>query len=605
MKKIILLIFIISSHTLMAQNVGIGTSIPLQKLHVEGTTYLNGNVGIGNATPAFPLSFAPALGDKISLWSNSTNSYGFGIQGSLLQIHTDIPAADIAFGYGSSVAFTEVMRIKGNGNIGIGLSTPTAKLSISANGTELTGTALGNTFTTNAGILGSTPGSQLSLANIGFLSSNNSSLGIRAHRNSAGTDWMSTALLFGYDVDNTVSAGGFLALAANGNIGIGTSSPFFPLTFKDDLGEKISLYGNANSNYGIGVQAGTLQIHSDAVGADIAFGVRSGGSFTENMRIKGNGNTGIGTTNPLAKLQVSAGDVSLALFGPNSYGGQLYVGAANNQATLLTAQVIATDGNLHLDPAPGKNMYLGYFQPRDIYMNSSGGNVGIGNSNPTYQLDISNRMRIRSGGNNSVSAGLWLNNNANNLATFIGMEDDTHVGFFGIGTGWKFGMNTQNGALKINGSEGTSGQVLVSNGSSAAAGYTTIGNVLVTDMRVGSGSIDMLSIGSEYLLPQLSHTITLTRRSRLIISGNTSFQQVICIGCTDAKGELRLKINGSIFTSQLYSVAASSFGNASICNYMPVLEAGTYTIDFYIYFGGGPQHFAYPKYSSFIILPVD
>lgn len=94
---------------------------------------VNGNVGIGNANPGFPLSFAPTLGDKISLWSNSSNSYGFGIQGSLLQIHTDINGADIAFGYGSSTAFTETMRIKGTGNVGIGTNAPGEKLSVSGN----------------------------------------------------------------------------------------------------------------------------------------------------------------------------------------------------------------------------------------------------------------------------------------------------------------------------------------------------------------------------------------------------------------------------------------------------------------------------------------
>src|SRR2546423_991617 len=72
--------------------------------------YAGGNVGVGTATPGFPLTFADVLGDKISLWGQSGNSYGFGIQGALLQIHADTAGADIAFGYGSSGAFTELMR---------------------------------------------------------------------------------------------------------------------------------------------------------------------------------------------------------------------------------------------------------------------------------------------------------------------------------------------------------------------------------------------------------------------------------------------------------------------------------------------------------------
>ena len=48
-----------------AQNVGIGTTTPLQKLHVEGTTYLNGNVGIGTTNPNAPLGFPAVLGKKL------------------------------------------------------------------------------------------------------------------------------------------------------------------------------------------------------------------------------------------------------------------------------------------------------------------------------------------------------------------------------------------------------------------------------------------------------------------------------------------------------------------------------------------------------------
>ncbi|HMS56284.1 MAG TPA: hypothetical protein PKA27_12870 [Fimbriimonadaceae bacterium] len=98
--------------------------------NISGTA-LAGKVGIGSSGGAFPLTFASTLGDKISLYGATGNHYGFGIQGSLLQIHSDSIAADIAFGYGTSTSFTERMRIKGNGNVGIGTISPTSKLHLS------------------------------------------------------------------------------------------------------------------------------------------------------------------------------------------------------------------------------------------------------------------------------------------------------------------------------------------------------------------------------------------------------------------------------------------------------------------------------------------
>jgi hypothetical protein len=97
----------------------------------NGTVSFSGNVGIGTGAPGFPLNFASALGDKISLYGNSGNHFGFGIAPSLLQIHADVNSSDIAFGYGNSASMTELMRIKGNGNVGIGTSNPEGKLHVS------------------------------------------------------------------------------------------------------------------------------------------------------------------------------------------------------------------------------------------------------------------------------------------------------------------------------------------------------------------------------------------------------------------------------------------------------------------------------------------
>lgn len=88
----------------------------------------NGNVGIGTTTPGFPLAFADTLGDKIALFGQSGNHWGFGIQNALLQIHTADNSGDIAFGYGQSSSFTETMRVRGNGRVGIGLTNPAALL---------------------------------------------------------------------------------------------------------------------------------------------------------------------------------------------------------------------------------------------------------------------------------------------------------------------------------------------------------------------------------------------------------------------------------------------------------------------------------------------
>lgn len=92
------------------------------------------NVGIKTKTPAYPLAFSDETGDKISfsggVTNNTTNHFGIGIRTSQFQVYTPTVNDDILFGIGRSAAFTEKVRIKGTGAVGIGVSNPDGLLDV-------------------------------------------------------------------------------------------------------------------------------------------------------------------------------------------------------------------------------------------------------------------------------------------------------------------------------------------------------------------------------------------------------------------------------------------------------------------------------------------
>lgn len=215
-------------------------------------------VGIGTSTSTFPLGFKGELGDKISLYGESGTSFGFGIQNNLLQIHTQATNSDIAFGSGSSSNFNETMRIKGNGNVGIGNSTPGFPLSFKNN--------LGEKIS----LWSSDPETSF-----GF--------GIQDDVLQIYAPQLQDDIVFG--TGPSASLKEIMRIKGNGNVGIGTSTPGFPLSFNNDLGDKISLWGKSGVHYGFGIQGGLLQIHTDSSNADVAFGYGTSASFTETMRV--------------------------------------------------------------------------------------------------------------------------------------------------------------------------------------------------------------------------------------------------------------------------------------------------------------------------------
>lgn len=321
----------------------------------------SGNVGIGQPSPGFPLNFSSTVGNKISLYGNSGNHYGLGLQNNLVQIYAGDSSGDVGFGYGSSTAFTETMRIKGNGNLGIGTNSPASKLHISG------GSAIiDSDGSTSVAVLRGGGTGKVDLAVAGGAGSYSSS--------AATNDGVLRAMTGKLHLQTGAGAAAITVDAAN-KVGMGTISPRNKL----DIRGKLSL-GDAtpNSDYN-----GALQITRPTSGSQYINLVRSGNkvwslgyapntntfgigngmgtdsSFNPSFRMESNGRTMINTTNS------SQGDLSVGLGGLVSVGsrggtpgyarmryengGRIYLEAYNTNINNGQWRGFSMDGNNDID----------------------------------------------------------------------------------------------------------------------------------------------------------------------------------------------------------------------------------------------------------------
>lgn len=199
-----------------------------------------------------------------------------------------------------------------------------------------------------------------------------------------GTQWTKLVTVFDEKWTRNAATGSLFPATLSDNVGIGTNTPNAPLAFPSAIGHKITLYAGVSGNYGFGIAGGLLKIQTDAAAADIGFGYDVGGTLIERMRIKGNGNVGIGTSAPVQKLDI-AGKIKIT--DGSQANGRILVSDAdgvgtwtNNIAiTPAVVGVFASNGatfgngygagittpnfycNAYIDLPPGKWMVFGTY----------------------------------------------------------------------------------------------------------------------------------------------------------------------------------------------------------------------------------------------------
>jgi len=303
-------------------NVGIGTSSPTTKLDVSGEVNFSENLSIS----------------KNIKWANS----GYGIQLSFATVGPkDALVSRNASGsqwvdVGSDAAWSGVTLAANGGNVGIGTTSPQAKL-------QVDGRVIIN-YAAAPGFYGQSAG-----ANKVYLGYDGAGTGLELYNFTSGRSLM-------------VRDNGDLTYL--GNVGIGTTTPA-------DLLQVGNLMFGGNSGRDISSTSG-YDINYKATGASSHHFYANG---TEKFTIDKTGNIGIGINSPNNKLQI----------GSTTY-------SENTLAMGNGTQNFAIDVSWSTIPTFYSNNNFSF-------MGSGGsGNVGIGTTTPTHPLQMGSGAHVTSAG---------------------------------------------------------------------------------------------------------------------------------------------------------------------------------------------------------------
>ncbi len=452
-----------------------------------------GNVGIGTTSPDHTLR----VNGDTRLGNLHIKTSDFGASGTGKTIYADGAGAGV-LGFISSTAFdfsngtTSRLHIDSSGNVGIGTTSPSQKLTVEGNIELGTGGYIyGDTTSPNL-LLSNAAGARLQY-------------GTSSLQNGGSLQFVTASGTL-FRVNNT--GGGYFN---GGNIGIGTTSPSYRLSVDDNSVTNIpktllqfdasSIADNGGYNIDFRTSSNDLANRyvarirgireSSGALSQLSFWTESGSALEQRMTIRASGDIGIGTTTPNNKLQVNYAPVAIASLTAasgtastnwNRNAGLMITGASVSNALAFGASGTANDRKAwiqvgHPDTAANS---LG-----DLALNPLGGNVGIGTTSPTSKLEIQRSI-----------TGVPANDNTNlkltDTTTSYAADAGGSIAFSAIynSSGSVLGQSPYIKASKANGNNGDYGFGLRFGVRASGSAGSNVAMTIADSSNVGIGNTD-------------------------------------------------------------------------------------------------------------------
>jgi hypothetical protein len=444
----------------------VATSVTIPNIRITGTTNITGNASVQATTNNYTLTSgslnvtgdivlsgtelmftttnvgAPTMngrgsGSKIVLYPQTNITQGdFSIGIDTATMWFQVPSGVLGHGYRFYQGTSANIVIGTNGNLGIGTVSPTARLDVN-------------------GHIAMSLSSRLTTAvNDNFIYSGNTV----GHYS---LSWYNDPSYGGGPMSYFAGYGGirFFTLGAtrvnildNGNVGIGTTSPSQLLDVNGNVAlsnpssSKLFL-GNSNTGAArlnirdLSQNLIEFQYSTSSVGNITCFTngsglLLNGGGGINQLVLAGNGNVGIGTTSPQAKLHIVGNGGGSNIFEGTDHvylqfypygfsnGRKAWVGYGSANSKHFEINNDATSGNVNLNAPIGGAINLVTNGVTGLTV--TGGNVGIGMTNPSYLLDV----------NGTIDALTVTTGNLSNGTATIGTLLNTTLVNYGVSAQW-------------------------------------------------------------------------------------------------------------------------------------------------------------------------